>query len=165
MINTCPKKKHQLTPLIHVKDNIILENFSKPVTLRSLYPSLSNFDPQNEAPENFQIPHFLSLSCSFKSNFQNQHLLFNPLSLSLTHTPKLSSTYKCRFYFLATALLSPTFGSDHRKSPPPLPILTTSRYSLFVGNFLILFSKWMDGFHHKLPFLPNIYIWMSRFVM
>ena len=80
------QKKHQLTPLVHIKDNIILENFSKPVTLRSLYPSLSNFDPQNEAPENFQIPHFLSLSCSFKSNSQNQHLLFNPLSLSLTHT-------------------------------------------------------------------------------
>ena len=78
------QKKHQLTPLAHIKDNIILENFSKPVTLRSLYPPLSNFDPQNEAPENFQIPHFLSLSCSFKSNFQNQHLLFNPLSLSLS---------------------------------------------------------------------------------
>ena len=78
------QKKHQLTPLVHIKDNIILENFSKPVTLCSLYPPLSNFDPQNEAPENFQIPHFLSLSCSFKSNSQNQHLLFNPLSLSLS---------------------------------------------------------------------------------
>ena len=131
-----------------------MKNFQSP-PLYSLSPQLplSKFDPLNETLENFQTSHFLSLSSSFKFDSQNQCLLFK-IQFSLS----LSLCRNCRFYFLIAALLSPTFSSNHRKSPSPLSVPTTSRYSLFVCNFLIMFSKWMDGSHLKGEKSPKLII-------
>ena len=119
------QKKHQLTPLVHIKDNIIPENFSKLGTLHSLYPPLSKSDLQNEAPENFQIPHFLSLSCSFKSNSQNQRLLFNPLSLSLFLSLSHTHTHPNSL----PPIIAASISSLPHYSPPPLVPTTANHRS------------------------------------
>ena len=125
----------------------------------SLQLPLSKYNSQNEVLENFQTSHFFSLSCSFKSNTPNQCLLFKvQFSLSLSLSLSLSPTHNCCFYFLIASLLSPTFSSNHRKSPSSLPVPTTSRYSLFVGSFLIIFSKWMDDSHLKGEKSPKLII-------
>ena len=123
---------HHILISLYIKTILSLKNFQS----LPLY-SLSILLFQNLIPKMKLQKIFKPLTFSLYLALSNLIPKINVYSSILS----LTSTYNCRFYFLTAALLSPTSSSNHRKSPPPLPILTTSRYSLFVGNFLILFSK------------------------
>ena len=111
MIDTCSEKKKSSYSTNTKKTIISLQNFQAPLTF-SLYLALSNL-------------------------ISKINIYSSILSLSLSNTPKLPSTRNYCFYFLVAALLSSTSGFDHLKSPPPLPMLITSKYSLFIGNSLL----------------------------
>ena len=123
------KKTHQTIPLTKNKNKIKRQYYPWKIfrahhfTLSlSLQLPLSKSDPQNEALENFQTSHFLSLSSSFKFDFQNQCLLFKiqfslSLSLSAATVASISSLPHC-----SPPPSVPTTANHHphyRCQPPP----------------------------------------------
>ena len=122
------KKTHQTIPLTKNKNKNKRQYYPWKIfrahhfTLSlSLQLPLSKSDLQNEALENFQTSHFLSLSSSFKFDSQNQCLLFKiqfSLSLSLS-LPQLSLLFPhCRIalphlQFQPPQITIPTIGANH----------------------------------------------------